>query len=253
MVLALFDAGVGVALTAALAIAAVGSGALTRWAGAIAFLFGAVIVVIGGFPFLALLVLFVVASVLATRFRFAEKKRRNVHEGTSGERGVSNVVAHILIPTGLVLTAGASTSLLPPGALAVLYTSALAFGAADTFASEFGVLAGRARSILTFRPVEPGTNGGVSAIGELWALAGALTTSIVAVALFAAFAAPHLAPAAFLIVAPIGGFLGCQIDSVLGETLENRGRLTKGSTNFFGMLSAVAIAAALLLVFGMWR
>ena len=63
-------------------------------------------------------------------------------------------------------------------------------------------------------------------------------------ALFAAFATPHLAPAAFLIVAPIGGFLGCQIDSVLGETLENRGRLTKGSTNFFGMLSAVAIAGS---------
>jgi uncharacterized protein (TIGR00297 family) len=252
LVLALFDAGVGVALTAALAIAAVGSGALTRWAGAIAFAFGAVIVVIGGFPFLALLVLFVVASVLATRFRFAEKKRRNVHEGTSGERGVSNVVAHIVIPTGLVLAAGASSTLLPPGALAVLYTAALAFGA-DTFASEFGVLAGRARSILTFRPVEPGTNGGVSAIGELWALAGALTTSIVAVALFAAFATPHLAPAAFLIVAPIGGFVGCQVDSVLGETLENRGRLTKGSTNFFGMLSAVAIAAGLLLAFGMWR
>ena len=252
MVLALFDAGVGVALTAALAIAAVGSGALTRTAGAIAFLFGAVIVVVGGFPYLALLVLFVFASVLATRFRFAEKKRRNVHEGTAGERGVSNVLAHIVIPTALVLIGGVAAGQFPPEPVAVLYTAALAFGAADTFASEFGVLAGRARSILTLRPVAPGTNGGVSLIGEMWAVVGALTTTIVAIALFAIFMTPHVAVGAFLVAGAVGGFLGCQADSVLGEVLENRGYLTKGSTNFLGMLAAVGIAAAFLLTLGGW-
>jgi uncharacterized protein (TIGR00297 family) len=252
LVLALLDAAVGVALTAALTFAAVASGALTRWAGAIAFAFGVVIVVVGGFPFLALLVLFVVVSVLATRFRFAEKKRRNVHEGTDGERGVSNVVAHIVIPTALVLTAGAVPSLLPPEPLAVLFTAALAFGAADTFASEFGVLAGQARSVVTFRPVPPGTNGGVSLIGELWAVVGALGTTIVAIALFAVAMVPHVVVGAFLIAAALGGFLGCQVDSLLGELLENRGWLTKGSTNFFGMLSAVGFAIVFLLAFRAW-
>jgi uncharacterized protein (TIGR00297 family) len=252
LVLALLDAGVGVALTAALAIAAVGSGALTRSAGAIAFAFGAVIVVIGGFPFLALLVLFVVASVLATRFHFEEKKRRNVHEGTAGERGVSNVVAHIVIPTALVLVGGVESRGLPVGPLAVLYTAALAFGAADTFASEFGVLAGRARSILSGRPVAPGTNGGVSLLGELWAAVGAFTTAIVGIGLFAVFMAPHVPVGVFFVAATVGGFLGCQADSVLGEVLENRGVLTKGSTNFFGMLAAVGIAAGLLVALGAW-
>jgi len=252
LVLALFDAGVGVALTAALAVAAVTSGALTRWAGAIAFAFGVVIVVVGGFPFLALLVLFVVVSVLATRFRFAEKKRRNVHEGTAGERGVSNVVAHVVIPTALVLVGGAAPDALPPAVLAGLFAAALAFGAADTFASEFGVLAGRARSVLTFRPVKPGTNGGVSLIGELWAIVGALGTAIVAVALFTLANAPRLSVGPFLVAAALGGFLGCQVDSVLGESLENRGVLTKGSTNFLGMLSSVGFAAALLLGLGAW-
>jgi uncharacterized protein (TIGR00297 family) len=252
LVLALLDAVVGVALTAALALAAVVSGALTRWAGAIAFGFGVVIVVLGGFPYLALLVLFVVGSVLATRFRFEEKQRRKVQEGTHGERGVPNVLAHILLPTGLVLVAWGAPDRLPMIALAVLYTAALAFGAADTFASEFGVLAGRARSILTGRPVEPGTNGGVSGVGELWAFIGALTTGVVAVALFALADGLGLPVAGFLVVAPVAGFLGCQVDSVLGETLENRGYLTKGSTNFLGMLSAIVLAGVLLFAVGLW-
>ncbi|MFI5415569.1 MAG: DUF92 domain-containing protein, partial [Candidatus Lutacidiplasmatales archaeon] len=202
--------------------------------------------------FLALLILFVVASTLATRYGFEEKRKRNLHEGTKGERGVSNVVAHIVIPTALVLSALVLPGSLPVGALAVLYTGALAFGAADTFASEFGVLAGTARSILTGRPVEPGTNGGVSAIGELWAVAGALTTAIVALAVFAVFMTPRVPVGVFLLAAAGAGFVGCQVDSVLGETLENRGYLTKGSTNFLGMSSAVAFAAVLLLAFGAW-
>jgi uncharacterized protein (TIGR00297 family) len=252
LVLALLDAAIGVALTAALALAAVYSGALTRIAGAVALLFGSVIVIVGGFPFLALLILFVVASTLATRYGFEEKRKRNLHEGTQGERGVSNVVAHIVIPTGLVLTSLAVPALLSEGGLAVLYSAALAFGAADTFASEFGVLAGKARSILTGRPVSPGTNGGVSAIGELWALAGALTTAIVALALFAIFSSPRVPVGVFLLAVSGAGFVGCQVDSVLGETLENPGLLTKGSTNFFGMLSSVAVASAVLFAFGAW-
>jgi uncharacterized protein (TIGR00297 family) len=252
LVLPLLDASLGVALTAALAVAAVATGALTRSAGAIAFGFGAVIVVLGGLPYLALLVLFVFASVLATRFRFEEKRRRNVHEGTHGERGVSNVLAHIVLPTALVLAAWVAGSDLPTIPLAVLYTSALAFGAADTFASEFGVLAGKARSILTGRPVTPGTNGGVSLIGELWAVVGALTTAVVALALFVLASGPGLPVAAFLVVAPVAGFAGCQVDSVLGETLENRRLLTKGSTNFLGMLSAIVVAAVLLVAIGVW-
>ncbi|MCI4317689.1 MAG: DUF92 domain-containing protein, partial [Thermoplasmata archaeon] len=102
-----------------------------------------------------------------------------------------------------------------------------------------GVLAGRARSILTFRPVRPGTNGGVSAIGELWALFGALTTAVVGLALFFEFGTDLVSPGTFLILAATAGFFGCQVDSVLGETLENRGFLTKGSTNFLGMAAVV--------------
>jgi uncharacterized protein (TIGR00297 family) len=252
-VLSLLPAIIGVLATVLLAAAAVAARALTRLAGVVAAAFGAVIVVVAGFPYLALLILFVVASVLATRFRLDEKSRRNVQEGTHGERGVSNVVAHILIPTALALTALGSPSVLGAPARSTLFASALAFGAADTFASEFGVLARKARSILTFRSVEAGTNGGVSGLGEASAFLGALLIALLGAGLFLLFGAVTANPAWFVLVVAVSGFLACQIDSVLGETLENSGFLSKHSTNFLGMLSAVAISALLLVALtGAW-
>ncbi len=251
--LSLLPAVVAILATVALALGATLARALTPTAGIVAAFFGSVIVVFAGYAFLALLILFVVASVLATRYHFEEKQRLKVQEGQHGERGIANVLAHILIPTGLAVAAGWTPSLLSFPTVAVLYASALAFGAADTFGSEFGVLSGRARSILTTRPVTPGTNGGVSTAGELWAGIGAVTTGLVGYALYLLFGAATPPGAILVGVAAAAGFLGCQVDSVLGETLENRGLLTKHSTNFLGMLSAVGIAAGMLWALGWLR
>jgi len=249
-VLSLALAFIGSVVTVLLASAAVVVRALTPSAGAVAAAFGIVIVVFAGIAFLTLLILFVVGSTLATRYRFAEKRDRQVQEGKGGERGVANVVAHIVLPSALAVAGGTTPALLPSAPLTVLYTAALAFGASDTFASEFGVLAGHARSILSLKPVEPGTNGGVSGRGELAALLGASSTALIAAGLFVVTGA-HPAPYGILIgAATASGFLACQIDSVLGEVLENHGRLTKHGTNFLGMLSSIGIAAAILLVVG---
>ncbi|HUZ79900.1 MAG TPA: DUF92 domain-containing protein [Thermoplasmata archaeon] len=241
---------IGILATVALSCAAVLLRSLTPAAGAVAAVFGSFIVVVGGFAFLALLILFVLAGSLATRYHIAEKTRDHLQEGQHGERGISNVLAHIVIPTILVGIYGLSPSALPASALAFLYTAALAFGAADTFASEFGVLAGHARSILSLRPVTPGTNGGVSARGEAWALVGAATTAAIGFLLFSLFSAPTPPVALFVIGTALAGFVGCQIDSVLGETLENRGYLTKGSTNLLGMVSSVLIGGGILVAAG---
>ncbi|MGA7923153.1 MAG: DUF92 domain-containing protein [Thermoplasmata archaeon] len=252
MVLGFFEAAIGVLATIVLAAAAVGSRSLTPWAGVVAAFFGCIIVVTVGFAYLALLVIFVVGSGLATRYHFEEKARRHVQEGSHGERGISNVLAHILIPTALAVAATAYPASIPPAALSVLYASALAFGAADTFASEFGVLAARARSILTLEPVRPGTNGGVSVRGELWALVGSLTTAFVGLGVLLAGGSPTPGILTFTAIVAISGLVGCQVDSILGELLENRGYLTKGSTNFASMFAAVLLAGALLLPLGVF-
>lgn len=241
---------IGVGLTALLAGGAVAGRALTPYAGIVAAVFGIVIVVLVGYPYLALLVLFVAASALATRYHFEEKQRQQLQEGRRGERGVSNVVAHIVLPTGIATLAGVDPAILASGATPLLFASALAFGASDTLASEFGVLSGHARSILTGKPVPPGTNGGVSGLGHLFAFVGAVTTAVVGLGLFWAFRTPLPDPLLFVVAVTGAGFVGCQVDSVLGELYENDGRLTKGATNFLGMLSAIVIAGAVLSVAG---
>ncbi len=250
VVLQLFPALVGVAVTVALSAGAVRAEALTLLAGVVATLFGSFIVIVGGFPYLALLVLFVVASVLATRYRFEDKRRKNVQEGTHGERGVTNVLAHVIVPTGLVAIAWIAPTVLSEAATAFLYTSALAFGAADTFASEFGVLTGRARSLLTGRAVSAGTNGGVSALGEAWAFVGAFTTALVGAGLFRLFSAATPLVGTYVFGVLLAGFIGCQLDSLLGETLENRSLLTKGGTNLLAMALTVLVGAGLLVALG---
>lgn len=244
------DALIGVVATLLLAFAAVLGRALTARAGAVAAVFGIVIVIFAGFPFLALLALFVAASALATRYRFAEKQRQHVQEGRAGERGVSNVVAHIVIPTALAVAGGVLPSHFDSATTALLFASAISFGAADTFASEVGVLAGHATSILSGKPVPPGTNGGVSRNGQLAALAASVTTALVGIGLFWVFGTPLPNLILFGVVVTAVGFLACQVDSVLGELFENRGLLSKGAINFLGMLSAVAIAAAVVTVSG---
>jgi uncharacterized protein (TIGR00297 family) len=234
---------VGVLVTILLAAAAAAARALTPAAAAVAAAFGIAIVLVAGFGFLLLLVVFVVISSLATRYRFEEKARRHVQEGKAGERGVSNVLAHIVLPTGIAVAGGFGA--IPLAAAAVLFASALAFASADTLASEFGVLSGSAVSILSGREVTPGTNGGISTVGEMFAVAASVGTALVGLALFVAFDQPVGSVLAFLLAVGVAGFLACQVDSLLGETLENRGFLSKGSTNFLGMLSAIVLGAGI--------
>jgi len=250
VVLPLLSSVIGVAATCLLAAGAVRSGAFTLLAGVVATIFGSFIVIVAGYPYLALLVLFVVASVLATRFRFEDKRRKGVQEGTHGERGVANVLAHVVVLTGLVGLSWTLPGFLPAATTAFLYMAALAFGASDTFASEFGVLAGRARSLLTGRRVEPGTNGGVSALGEAWAFVGAFTTAVVGAGLFHLFTQPAPPVGTLLLGVTLAGFLGCQVDSLIGETLENRRWLSKGGTNLVAMFITVLMAWGLLMALG---
>lgn len=239
---------VGAVVTGGLAAAAAFGKALTPVAAVVAGAFGIAIVVFAGFGFLGVMVSFVMVSSFATRYRFAEKAERHVQEGSRGERGVSNVLAHIVLPTAIAVASGLAWISTP--AAAALFAGAFAFGLSDTLASEFGVLSGRAVSILTLRPVPAGTNGGVSSVGELFALAGAASIGLFGALAFFLTHTPIGPVVGFVATVTIAGFVACQIDSVLGETLENRGLLSKGGTNFLGMLAAIGVAAGLFVLIG---
>ena len=109
----------------------------------------------------------------------------------------------------------------------------MAVAASDTFASEIGCLDDNVRMITTFKRCEAGLNGGFSPSGQKAALAGSALIGLLA------FPAWYLTTDALVIedglmlsvAVLVIGWLGCQMDSLLGAVLENRGFLTKGGVN----------------------
>ncbi len=209
--------------------------------GAVAsFFLGLEVALLGGVRWLAVMTLFPVLGVLATRIGHQAKTRMRVAEGGGGERGVANVLGNGLAGA-LAALALLLDPVVPPKAAALAFATAVAAVTADTLASEVGVLAKRARSILPpFAHVPGGTNGAVSFLGQAAAAAGAGAIAI---------AAAWLLDLGVLAWVPaLLGFAGCQVDSLLGATLERdevrTGPLTKQDVNFL----AGAIPAFLVLV-----
>lgn len=96
-----------------------------------------------------------------------------------------------------------------------IVTASLAAAAADTWATSIGGLSPTPpRSILTGRPVPPGTSGGVTLVGSLGASAGAAT-----VALAAALLAHQ--PLLFM-VGLLAGLAGMFLDSILGAGIQGQ-------------------------------
>jgi uncharacterized protein (TIGR00297 family) len=209
--------------------------------GAVAsFFLGLEVALLGGVGWLVLMTVFPVVGVVATRVGYGRKAARRVAEAGGGERGVANVLGNGLGP-GLMALALLFEPVVPRQAAALAFATALAAATADTVASEIGVLRPSARSVLPpFRRVPAGGNGAVSLLGQGTALAGA--------GLIAAAAAPLLGlPWGLAWVPALAGFLGCQVDSVLGATLERDegrpGPLSKQDVNFIA--SAVPALAVL--------
>lgn len=209
--------------------------------GAVAsFFLGLEIALLGGVGWLAVMTVFPVVGVLATRVGHRTKQLRRVAEGQDGERGVGNVLGNGLA-AALAALALLLDPLVPAQAAALAFATALAAVTADTLASELGVLAQNARSILPpFARAPAGTNGAVSLVGQLAAACGAILIAV---------AAGWLLDLGTLAWVPaVFGFLGCQLDSVLGATLERdevrTGPLTKQDVNFL----AGAIPAFVVLV-----
>lgn len=198
--------------------------------GAVAsFFLGLEVALLGGVRWLLLMTAFPVLGVLATRVGYRRKQERRVAEAAGGERGVGNVLGNGLGP-GLAALGLLLEGIVPAEAAALAFATALAAVTADTLASELGVLARHARRVLPpFAPAQVGANGAVSLPGQLAAAGGA---GLIAAAAWWLLPLPgHLAW-----VPALGGFLGCQLDSVLGATLERdetrRGPLSKQDVNF---------------------
>ncbi len=176
--------------------------------------------------FLALLVVFAV-TLVATRIGYARKQQLRAAEPPGG-RTAAQAMANLGAAALVVAIAG-------PG-WPVLALAALAEAAADTGSSEIGMaFPGKTLLITTFRPVPAGTDGGISARGTLAALLAAI--AVAAAAVWTSLVS--LYDGAFIATA---GFLGVQIDSLLGAVFERRGRLNNDLVNLFSTAATVGIA-----------
>ena len=216
-----------------------------------AFIVGMVIGICGSVLWLVLLLIFLITSFVATKYKFDWKKSEGFQEGSKGERSWRNVAANGAVPTLVAFLSFASIALFPEESIfpkdsaSFLFVTSIAVAAADTTASEIGIIDPRVYMITTMAKVPRGVDGGVSLTGQLAAFVAAAYTSAVAYFMFAVFDESLLAGPATLLIPMLCGFLGCQIDSVIGATLERQGKIGKLGNNISSIALSTMIALAL--------
>jgi uncharacterized protein (TIGR00297 family) len=216
---------------------------------------GLLMILFGGMGWFALLLVFFFLGTIFTKYKYAYKRDIGASQSNEGSRGYRNVFGNCLIPLILVVAYGAAGDISVPylgnvdkAIFIVGYLGAMATATADTLASEIGsTYKGQPRMITTLKKAKAGTDGAVSVLGEAAAFTGAAAVGLVAIPL--GVVGPGVW--ASFILAVLGGFLGTNIDSILGATLQQRKWLTNEGVNFFATLAGGAIPMVLYYLFFM--
>lgn len=182
--------------------------------------------------FVPLMVLFLL-TVISTRWGYRKKQQLGVAEQKRG-RKASQVLANL----GAAAACTVPVFWLPQlsDLLLIASIAALAEAAADTVSSELGQATGRGAYLITdFRDVPIGTNGAVSIEGTI---AGCVAACIVAwVSGVVGLIEWHWTPV--ITLAAVGGMF---LDSIMGATWENAGRMGNDSVNFVSTVFAADVA-----------
>lgn len=200
----------GLLLAGALALGARAARSLSR-SGAIAALAVGTAATIAGWGWAIVLITFFVTSTALSRYRRSARESRI---GQIVEKGDERDGFQVFANGGVFAAAalvGATTGDARWSAAAL---GALAAAASDTWATEIGTLArGLPRSIVSGKPLPPGTSGAITVAGTIASLAGA--ASITAVG-YVTSVGPW--PAAVF----MGGVAGSLADSFAGATIQER-------------------------------
>jgi uncharacterized protein (TIGR00297 family) len=134
--------------------------------------------------------------------------------GSIVEKGGERDAVQVLANGGIFAAAAVAHLLYPSPVWLAIGSGALAASAADTWATELGTLAGGAPiSIISGKRVPPGTSGGITFVGSVAAIAGAIFIAVVAA--LANWPVPFTA-------ITVGGVAGALADSLLGATIQAR-------------------------------
>ncbi len=205
-------------LTVGLAVAAFRVGALDKSGLVSAALIGILLVFGGGWRWLVLATAFLFLAFQLTRFRYAKKQTLGSAETNRGARRWTNVVANGAVPSFAAIFEG----LFGGGIFVVAFVGAIATSAADTLATELGLLSRSKPRLLTNvrHTVLAGTSGGVTKLGLLAAMSGALFIGVLAGLLNVG----NEYPLKFILIGTAVGFTGSVVDSLLGATFQGKYR-----------------------------
>ena len=202
---------------------------------AVMIIMGVVIIFSAGANWLVLIVLFLIMSLLATKF--SKKYKMSLGE-FEGRRTSKNVISNGVVACFMAAFGGYYSPFVGG------FIGAIATATADTLASEIGVLDQHPRLITTFQKVDPGTNGAVSPLGTGIAIVGA---AIIGVAAYFLVIVPE--PLSAILVAIVSGTVGCFFDSILGALFENQGWLTNEHVNLFATIVGALVGICLMNMF----
>ncbi|NYT00923.1 MAG: TIGR00297 family protein [Methanocellales archaeon] len=201
-------------------------------------LLGVLIIIFRDIRWFAILFIFLVLGGAFTRYKYGYKQSLGIAEAEGGARGYRNVFGNGLLALILAVAGG----VLGNPILLIGYLGAIATATGDTLASEIGETSkSQPMSIITFKKVPAGTSGAISLLGEISAIIGSAVIGILATLL--GMVGLHV-----VAITIMGGFIGTNVDSLLGATLENRGYLTNSSVNLFATVAGALVSVGLFYV-----
>ena len=185
----------------------------------LAFLLGLAVYFFGGLEFLAIFFVFLISSVVVTKYGYHKKRELGLYEH---ERSWENVLSNGLVPVLVLFFPFFGFSSI--GA----FLGAVAAINADKFASELGVLSPDPIDLANLKKARNGKSGCISLFGTFASFVGAITIGV-----FAHFLFPSSIDSWKIVFIGLIGFIGSFADSIAG-VFEEKGIGNKSTSNIIG-------------------